>query len=180
MCVARSKALNIHAVSIFILHATLITSFAVIFRMKIIFCGAKYNRYTENIKLFILKILWQNMATLFLFCRNRKRARISVIYNSACLIIFSFVFINVLFIDAVINSEYIASNESMINEQWIVKDLEGSCRSTIKPTVPAFAWMEWEKQWKTSVRIISTRTEIWNMRICSSGSSQLAAMFRSH
>jgi hypothetical protein len=73
--------------------------------------------------------------------------------------LFIYLFFCGLFNDAVCN--YIASNDRIINEQWTGKDMEGSDRDLIEVTIPAFAWRDWGKPQKFSVRVASLRAEIW-------------------
>jgi hypothetical protein len=49
-------------------------------------------------------------------------------------------FIYVWFNDSISSSDYWASNNRMINEQWNGKDVEGSDRDTIWSAIAAFAW----------------------------------------
>jgi hypothetical protein len=70
-----------------------------------------------------------------------------------------YLFIRSAFSDAVSCSYYIASNDRVINEKWIWKDVERSGRG--RGTIPAFAWRDWAQPWKTSVRIVSLTAEIW-------------------
>jgi hypothetical protein len=55
----------------------------------------------------------------------------------------------------------IASNESVISEWWIGKDLEGSGCDLIFGTITALACRDWEKPRNTSVKIARLRVLIW-------------------
>jgi hypothetical protein len=56
----------------------------------------------------------------------------------------------------------VTQNEGMISECWIGKDIEGSGHGLIYGTSPAFAWRDWEKKQKSSVRIAGLWAKIWN------------------
>jgi hypothetical protein len=49
----------------------------------------------------------------------------------------------------------------MISEKLIGKDVEGSCRGSVQPTIPEFAWRDWEKPRETPVRVAGLQAEIW-------------------
>jgi hypothetical protein len=72
-----------------------------------------------------------------------------------------YLFIIGLFNDAVHSPDYTASNESIISESWIGKDVEGSGRGLMWGTIPEFTWKDWKNIWNTWDRIngISTRLE---------------------
>jgi hypothetical protein len=53
-----------------------------------------------------------------------------------------------------------ASNDRMISEYWIEKDMEGNGCGLIEVTIPAFAWGNWGKARKSSVSITDLRAEI--------------------
>jgi hypothetical protein len=59
------------------------------------------------------------------------------------------------------NSDCIASNERLIGEYWIGKDMEGSCRGLILRCYPGITCMDRGKPRKNSIRIAGLRAEIW-------------------
>jgi hypothetical protein len=70
-----------------------------------------------------------------------------------------------LFNDAVSSPDCITSNDRLINEQWIRKEMEGSGRGFIWGSIQVidnlFASSYWAKPRKTSVRKARLRAEIW-------------------
>lgn len=51
-----------------------------------------------------------------------------------------------------------------VNEQWIGKDVEGSCQGIIWTFTLAFAWNKWGKPWKMSDRLPRLRAcWLWNL-----------------
>jgi hypothetical protein len=53
-------------------------------------------------------------------------------------------------------------DDRLIDEWWSRKDLEGSDYGLIWGTVPAFAWRDWGKTWKASVRMVDVLWKIEN------------------
>jgi hypothetical protein len=62
---------------------------------------------------------------------------------------------------AVNRSRYIASNDRIISELWIGKDVEGSGRSQIFGAVPEVVCRDWGTPRKTLVRIAGLLAGIW-------------------
>jgi hypothetical protein len=69
------------------------------------------------------------------------------------------------FNDAVRKSEYIASNDGMIDEWWIGKYMEGSGCGPIEYTVPALAWRDWKKTRKILVSVAGLWAKIWSRNL---------------
>jgi hypothetical protein len=72
-----------------------------------------------------------------------------------------------LFKDAVSSSDYVASNDGMISEQWIGKDMEGSRLVMTQSTMPAFSWRDQGKpqQLQSGLTASVSRFEPWIPRI---------------
>jgi hypothetical protein len=51
-------------------------------------------------------------------------------------------------------------DDTMINEQWIGKDVERIGRGRTEGTIPEFAWRDWGNPWRTAVTILGVRSEI--------------------
>jgi hypothetical protein len=62
--------------------------------------------------------------------------------------------------DAVSSSDYIVSNDMIINEQWVGADVEVSGCSLSYGTIPEFAWRDWVKPREPYVRISGLLAEI--------------------
>jgi hypothetical protein len=60
-----------------------------------------------------------------------------------------------------VNSEYIASNDMVINKWWIGRNLEGSCCDIILKYFPGISLEGLRKNTKTSDRIPGLRAKIW-------------------
>jgi hypothetical protein len=71
------------------------------------------------------------------------------------------IYLRMFFLSTLSDSDYIASNDWMICEYRIGKNVEWKGRSLIWGTVPEFAWRNWEKSREISVRIDGLQAEIW-------------------
>jgi hypothetical protein len=61
--------------------------------------------------------------------------------------------------------DYIVSNEGMISEWWIGKDVEGSGRGLILREYPRISLEGLRKLQKPSVRIAGIRAKIWTREL---------------
>jgi hypothetical protein len=62
------------------------------------------------------------------------------------------------------NTNYTASNERILYKWWTGKDVEHSDRDLILGTIHAYAWKDWRKTRKASVRIAGLRAKIWTVK----------------
>jgi hypothetical protein len=65
--------------------------------------------------------------------------------------------------DSVSSSHYIASNDRMISEWWIGRDMEGVDGGLVWGTI----WRVWRKSREASVKIAGRRAEVWTRDLLS-------------
>lgn len=75
-------------------------------------------------------------------------------------LLFIYSFICDRFNNGINSSNYVVSNNMMVNEQWIGKNTEHSGHGSTWGTIQAFIWRDWEKPRKMSFNVTGLRAEI--------------------